>query len=241
MIDIHSHIVFQVDDGAKSLEESLKLLKKSWSQGVRKMVATPHYQKRLFPYDRENIIHNFERLQEVANLHVPDLELFLGTEIFCERDAAQIVEKKEFLTINHTPYILVEFPVGVGFLEICRELHTFSNHGYFPIVAHVERYRNLGEKEIETLVDRGNYMQINADSLLGPRIDLGAGREVRKRAKVYFKEELVHFVSSDTHDLVRRTSTMQEARERGKAMASSDYLNQVFYSNGEQMLKGIEI
>lgn len=241
MVDIHSHIVFQVDDGSKHIKESLALLRESAKQGVGKVIATPHYQKRSFPYDKEKIFSHFQALKEAGNTWVPDLELYLGMEIFCDRDAEQIIDKREFFTMNHTDYIMVEFFPNVGFQEMYQQLHEFLRTGYFPVLAHVERYENLSLSKVDRLIESGVYLQVNAANLLGPVIDLGQGREVRKRAKSYVKEEMVHFISSDMHDPIKRRSCMKEAREKVKKWVSKEVVQRMFTTNGDLLIQGIEI
>lgn len=241
IIDIHSHIVFDVDDGAKTIEDSINMIKSSYNQGVVKIVATPHYYKRLFDYDVEKIKRNFLDIKYKSSKLFPGLELYLGTEIFCSKDTFSIVEKNEFLTINSTRYVLIEFEYKCSFKEICNNINIFLMNGYIPVIAHVERYEHLDLQKVEKLIDFGCYMQINADSILKPKMFFDKYKASKNRARQYLKNELVHFVSSDMHNCTNRISKVKLALEEASKIVESDFLEDIFFNNASNVLKGIEI
>lgn len=240
MIDIHSHIVFDVDDGAIDFNESMNMLKESYVQGVRTVIATPHFHKKLFNYDLEKIKINFFKLREASKKYFPELELYLGTEVFCYDNIFEIIEKKEFLTINNTDYVLVEFAYGDSFNSVHSKLNAFFMNGYVPIIAHIERYENLNINDFERLVDGGCYLQINSSSLLKKKL-FDTDRKYKSRARKYLKNNLVHFVSSDMHNTTNRKTFMKNAFEECINIVGEEYSSEIFFKNAERVIKGIEI
>ncbi|EHE31730.1 tyrosine-protein phosphatase cpsB [Streptococcus pneumoniae 2070108] len=99
MIDIHSHIVFDVDDGPKSREESKALLEESYRQGVRTIVSTSHRRKGMFETPEEKIAENFLQVREIAKEVADDLVIAYGAEIYYTLDALEKLEKKKFLPL----------------------------------------------------------------------------------------------------------------------------------------------
>lgn len=241
MVDIHSHIVFGVDDGAKTIEDSLALIEDSYNQGVRKIVATPHYRKKLFKYDREKIANNFMKLRQEVQERYDDVELFLGCEIYCSSNYLEILEKKEFITINGTKYVLVEFRTTVSARDIKTYLYEFLLNGYIPIVAHAERYELLTVGDIEKIIDMGCYIQINSESVFKPKMFFDDFKVIKKRARLYLEKELVHFISSDMHDMNIRRTYMEKAEAELNKMLNPDYVEDIMYNNGEKIINGEEI
>ncbi len=104
MIDIHSHIVFDVDDGPKSIEESKKLLREAYSQGVRTIVSTSHRRKGMFETPEEKIATNFLKVREMAKEVADDLIIAYGAEIYYTPDVVEKLEKKLIPTLNDSRY-----------------------------------------------------------------------------------------------------------------------------------------
>ena len=94
MIDVHSHIVFDVDDGPKTLEESLDLIGESFAQGVRTIVSTSHRRKGMFETPEDKIFANFKKVKEEAEALYPDLTIFYGGELYYTSDIVEKLEKK---------------------------------------------------------------------------------------------------------------------------------------------------
>ena len=108
MVDIHSHILPGLDDGAESLEEALVMARLAVSSGIRHMAATSH--GNYYDYTLEEYRESLEKLQEELAKEAIPLKLYPGMEIFLDDDAASMVQRKELLSLNHTDYLLVEFP-----------------------------------------------------------------------------------------------------------------------------------
>ena len=206
--DMHTHILYGVDDGARSLTDSLDLISEEQNQGVQQIFLTPHYGYKFGCVDRKLLEKRFLEIQEKASKYFPDMKLYLGSELYYERNTIQHLKEGKALTMSGSRYVLVEFGVKDSYSNIFQAVYDLVYAGYLPIIAHVERYSALrnNSKAIEELVKSGAYLQVNAGSFL-------KGFPSRKAAfcKKLIKEELVYFIGSDCHDVKVRSPNMKEA------------------------------
>ncbi|MDE5994219.1 MAG: hypothetical protein K2G60_01765 [Oscillospiraceae bacterium] len=202
MIDIHSHIIYDIDDGAESIEESVRLCRQAMENGFDGIVATPHFTDYRniegFVLERDS---KLDLLRERLSEEQIDITLYSGAELFLSRGIFTAGDLDE-LTINNSRYMLCEFPLGpFNVEEGLQAITELTYRGYTPIVAHPERYyeirRNFGI--IERLLDRGVVFQVNVDSLAG-NIDL----EAQEIAVQLIKDGDARFIASDAHDIYRR-------------------------------------
>lgn len=235
-IDIHSHILFSVDDGAVDIAESVEILKESYRQGVRKIIATPHYHPTLFPYDSQKIRQHFQLLQREIHKILPDMSLYLGTEIYCSYNIENSLMERRFFTLHNTPYVLVEFSENISYKDMLKRLQLFATKSYIPIIAHIERYRYLSIKEIQHLQDAGYYLQINAESVCRCGFSWQKFLQ-KKRAITYLKAGVIHFIASDVHHTYTRKCFMKKAHQQLSRFLDSDTLEKLFYKHAENLLK----
>ena len=236
MIDIHSHIIFGVDDGAKTEVDTKDLLVESYKQGVRKIIATPHRRRGMFETDLEIIIENFKRVEEIAKEVSDDLKVYLGCEIFYREDEIENIENRKHPTLADTDYILVEFPYEMRYRDINRALNKIMFLGLTPIVAHVERYMDVDENGIHQLINMGVYIQVNAESVLKTKLIGDKHKHLKKRAKKYLDKNLVHFIASDMHNVETRKTHMKEAFEIIKNKYGLSKALELFEENQEKLL-----
>ncbi len=226
MIDIHSHIVFDVDDGSKTLEQSIKYLKEAKKVGVNKVVCTPHM-------SRDNkekalkIVKNFKELKKEADKI--GVELYLGNEIMYKENTLKLLKGRKITTLNNSKYLLVEFKRGENrnFENIINALNDFLDNGYIPILAHPEfyiNYRNIDN--YRKLKENGVLLQIDGTSLINK-----SSFKTRRFAKKLIKERLVDFVASDTHCTKKRDyKSLKKAYDKVKKI-DKNYANIIFCEN----------
>lgn len=236
LVDLHSHIVYGVDDGARTIEEALAMVQAAYDQGVRYLLATPHYHRHLFHYSRALIEERFVKLCRAVKKHLPDMNLYLGCEVFCTYGMEMHLQKPEFLTIHDTNKVLLEFHPTVSFAEISRHVHDFQLFGYEVILAHVERYACLDRERLQALAERHCLLQINAGNLLPPKLLVDPKRAVKKRARAYVKEGLVHLVASDMHDLDRRAPFLAQAYDEVLRLGSEEQAQRLFVDQPMEVL-----
>ncbi len=213
MIDIHSHIVFDVDDGPDTLEESLALIKESYSQGVRTIVSTSHRRKGMFETPEEKIFTNFSVVKEEVEKIYDDLTLCFGGELYYSNDIPEKLSKNQVPRMNGTRFALVEFSMTTPWKEIHTGLSQVLMQGVTPIVAHIERYNALefNKGRVKELIDMGCYTQINSSHVLKAKLFGDKYKVFKKRARYFLEENLVHCVASDMHNTGERKPYMKEA------------------------------
>lgn len=238
MIDIHSHVIFGVDDGAKTIEDSLALLKASYGQGVRAVIATSHRRKGMFETPEVDILRNFEVLKAKAAQELPDLALYYGAEIYYSDQAVEHLEAGLCPHLADTRFILVEFSMNTPLKTIQTGLSRLLRLGLTPVVAHIERYHALeGQVEqVKALIDMGCLMQVNASHILKARLLGDPLKAMKKRAHFFLERQLVHFVASDMHHINQRPSHMAEAYQLVEKKYGLAYAKQIFVDNQQRLL-----
>ncbi|CZT39454.1 capsular polysaccharide biosynthesis protein Cps4B [Streptococcus agalactiae] len=239
MIDIHSHIVFDVDDGPKTLEESLSLIEESYRQGVRIIVSTSHRRKGMFETPEDIIFKNFSIVKHEAEKRFEHLQILYGGELYYTSDMLEKLKLKQIPTLNNTKFALIEFSMQTSWKDIHTALSNVLMLGITPVVAHIERYNALeNQKErVKEIINMGCYTQINSSHILKQKLFNDKHKRFKKRARYFLKENLVHFVASDMHNLDVRPPFLAEAykiicRDFGKERA-----NQLFIENAQSILK----
>lgn len=194
-VDIHSHVLPCIDDGARDIAESLQIIKEAVDSGVKEMVLSPHLS--FNGMDLDGITYKFESLCKVVSESSLDISLHLGAELILSPELPKWIKEDKRLTINGKGrYALIELPFfGIPMYtdSVFFELMTM---GVIPIWAHPERCVEVSKdyRILTNYVDNGALLQINAGSLLGKY-----GREAKKTAISMVKNGLCHILASDTH------------------------------------------
>lgn len=202
MIDIHSHIIYDIDDGAVNIVESVELCRQAFHNGFDGIVATPHFTNY---YDIDGFVlerdSKLELIRERLAEEKIDIALYSGAELYLSR-AVFMAGDLDPLTINDSQYMLCEFPLGpFNIDEGLSELSELTSRGYTPVVAHPERYYAIrhDKRLVDWILERGAVFQVNADSL-GGNLDSLAQRI----AVDLIKRGVAKFIASDAHDKYRR-------------------------------------
>ncbi|MDD2229156.1 MAG: capsular biosynthesis protein [Candidatus Cloacimonetes bacterium] len=195
MIDIHTHILPNIDDGAKDTLDSLAQLAQMEAGGVKRAYLTSHYFRGHYQYDRSEYDLKFEELKAKAKETNLNIELYPGFEIFLQSDIL-IDIKKHSLTMGNSPYLLIESELNGLPNDFYSNIYPLLRAGYKPILAHAERYVSIMRKPsiAESLTHRNLYIQTNAGSLLGHY-----GEKVMKTAWTLVNNGWTHFIASDDH------------------------------------------
>ena len=188
MIDIHSHVIPFVDDGSRSLESSLSMLKTAEGCGVTDIICTPHYRRSMFETPREKIQENFDKL---VSANETGVKLHLGQEIAYNPKIFEKLGSGEIMTYCGTNYILLEFSY-TNFIDIAGVVFESKLRGYKPVIAHIERYEYLDIDDVEELHYNGALIQVNADSLF-------FGSHYHGVSHKYLKKGFVDFIANDMH------------------------------------------
>ena len=207
-VDVHSHFIPGIDDGAKTMDDSLTLLKAMQDFGYRKVITTPHVMSDYYKNTPEIILGGLEDVRKAAKEAGLTIEIDAAAEYNVDSDLEEKIEKGQILTFGDN-YVLFELPFSSEPSNIKQCIFSFQTHGYRPILAHVERYEFWHDKpeKIESMLDRGVKLQLNINSLSG-----FYGPRVKKVAEKLIDRGIIDLVGSDCHhvghiDLMKKTST----------------------------------
>lgn len=206
-VDVHSHFIPGIDDGAKDLEDSLNLLAEFEALGYKKVITTPHVMSDYYRNTPEIILSGLDKVREAKEKRGLKIEIDAAAEYNLDADFEPKIEAGELLTFGDN-YVLFELPFLAEPPMTNDIIWKLQTKGYKPVLAHVERYgfwHNQWEK-IEALKDRGVYIQLNINSLTGHY-----GPDVKRIGEKLIDHDLVDLVGSDCHNL-NHVGLMQRAR-----------------------------
>lgn len=197
MTDVHSHILFGIDDGSRTISESVELLKKLKSVGFNNVILTPHFiLDSTYNSNYESNIKIYNELKERLLNENIDINIYLGNEIFIDKNVPTLLEKNIITSLNGTKYVLVEFPMHNKLLNIEDILYEIRSKGYEVVIAHPERYDAFKEDYsiVDTLREDGFLFQSNYSSILGYY-----GKDSIKLLKYMLKRHYIDFLGTDIH------------------------------------------
>lgn len=232
MVDIHSHVLPGLDDGARTIEDSVSMLNLAADAGTTDIVATSHANTE-YVWDQAKVDAGVRQVQAAAGNRIrvhPGCEMHLTFDNI--NDA--IANPKKY-TIAHRHWLLVEFSDFIIFQNTGDILHRLRDAGMLPIVAHPERNQILQNKfeSLAQWVLEGAYLQLTAQSLTGT-----FGAAIRKYSERLIEKGLVHFVASDAHDSSYRTPKLDEAHKWLAARYGEEYANAVTTDNPQAAIQG---
>ena len=196
MIDIHSHVLPQMDDGASSWDISLKMCRQASEDGVKTIVATPHTLNGMYENHPQAIEEKVKILnQKLKENNIP-LQVLPGSEVHLSADIIEKIKKQKILTLNKSSYILLEFPHTQVPLHIEEILFQIQIMGITPIFSHVERNLEFQRKPdlLAKLIQKGALAQLTAASLFG-----AFGPITKKFAQKLLDNDLIYCIASDAH------------------------------------------
>lgn len=197
MVDIHSHILHNIDDGASTMEESIQMLEASIASGVNAIVATPHLYPGHYTAPTQERDKRMEALgAEVQRRELP-IEIIAGRECFFSPAIYDYEKDLGKLTINDNgKYLLIESPMQEIPKYVTQMIFEIQVQGVTPIIAHVERYADIISDPNRTLkyIDVGCLMQVNIGSVFGRY-----GETIRRTAEILLTHRMAHIVASDMH------------------------------------------
>ena len=209
MIDLHNHIVYEIDDGSKNIEMSENMAKIAVNEGINTIVATPHYIYGANIYTKEFLLERISQLNEMFKQKGIDLTVLPGNELMIDQHIVKDIVAGKCLTLNNSKYILVEFPqIGIP-KESESILYSIITKGYIPIIAHPERYSEI-QKNPKFIVDylqMGCITQLNSTSIIGL-----SGELAKKTAQILLENNAAHLVSTDSHSDRKRSPKILECK-----------------------------
>ena len=230
MIDMHTHILPNIDDGSESMEETIKMLKEAKEAGFTDIITTSHYIENSYDItkrERKNIINEIKSKSDIENINI---KLYNGAEAYISNNIYELIEKEELPTLNNSKYLLMELPMNNKVLYLENVIYSLESKGITPIIAHPERYSYVQKdiKFVEELVERGVLFQANYGSIIGKY-----GNDASKSVKKLLKKKLIHFLGTDTHKSNSIYTQMNIILKKLEKITGKEYLELLSVINPE--------
>lgn len=206
IVDLHNHVLFDIDDGASIIETAHSMVATAAEQGTQLLVCTPHYD-----FEYKQIRQDCEERLAALQAQAPDgITLVLGLEVYLQANIAKLYDQHRIWTLNNSRYMLIELPMREYPEYTEKVLTELLQRGVVPIIAHPERNQQMRENPAlaQTLAELGCQFQLNLSSLLGRH-----GERIQQVAQTFLEQELYCCVGSDAHNESTRPMLMQAGRE----------------------------
>jgi len=235
LIDIHTHLIPNVDDGADSIEETLRLAQAAVEEGISHTVLTPHHNRYWVTNEKNDVIKLTQKVEQAIQKADIPLIVSPSQEIRMNEEFSEELFADNYLSLDgNGRYYLVEFSWDKFPAFAPAYLQEMIDANIVPVIAHPERQRPFLENPdlLRSLIQMGCISQVTATSITG-----GYTKEIQQAAHDMMAENLIHVIASDAHDTVVRPFNMVNALNTIKedyGTAYKDYLK----SNGEKIFKG---
>lgn len=210
MIDIHNHLLMNVDDGPTSEDEVLNLLHQAIDQGITNIMLTPHHHAGPYMTPKETVLEKLQEIQKLIDDNELDINVHHGQEIRINETIIKDLESGFNTSLNDSQYILVEMPFTdlPPFYETV--IDALIEKGYTPVIAHPERCAEIVEnpEHLYQLVNKGALAQVTAASVTGD-----FGEDLQETALKLIESNLIHVVASDAHHADVRPFMLRKAFE----------------------------
>lgn len=236
MIDIHCHILPDLDDGADSLEEALEMARLAAYSGVTDIIATPHFRGEPEALEmNEEIDRRYRQLREALERWKLPVRLHRGAEILCTPQTPALAREGLLPTLGKTRYVLTEFYFNESFGFMDSTLQKIAAAGYTPVVAHPERYEAVqwDPERLWGWANQGFVFQLNKGSVLGT-----LGFRAEQAANELLELGLAHLLASDAHNCDRRTTNMEGLRRWAEECCDPECAHMLLSKNPGRILNG---
>ncbi len=234
MIDFHSHIIPNIDDGSKSMEDTLAMVKEAKSVGFTDIVATSHYIENYYETDEEIRKEFVKQIQS----KVDGINIIIGNEIYVTQNIVNLLKEKRASTINNTHYVLFELPMNSNILYLKDVIFSLLENRYIPIIAHPERYSYVQKNPnwVIEYIDMGVLFQANLGSAIGMY-----GKDAQKTLELLLKNNMIHFLGSDAHRKNSVYKHIPETIKRIEKIIGSEMTYQLTTANPNLILEDKKI
>ena len=194
MIDLHCHIIPEIDDGSQSLEESIEMARSAYKLGYREIICTSHYG--FGKYENENYREKFHELSKALIKEEIPIKIRVGNELYLDLEGLEAAADGRVNTLGKSHYILVEAVYGMTSQSLIGGIEKIIDLGYKPVLAHVERYFFLTMSDVRKMEKLGVVLQVNLSSF---------SNALKKRTRALLENNLIHIVASDSHGTRKRS------------------------------------
>ena len=233
MIDIHNHLLYGIDDGSKSIEDSVNIIGQMSRIGYTDIILTPHYishSKYNSPRDKNLVL--LENLRNALSQNGININLYLGNEIYINHHIGDLLDNGKISSLNGSKYLLIELPMN-GEYDYMDVFEDLIYDGYKVILAHPERYHAFQRDfdKIYDLEEIGVYFQCNIESILG-----SYGKGAIRMVKRMYKEKKVSFLATDIHHKKRDYGKFDKAKKKIRKYLSSSEIEELLVKNPSKII-----
>lgn len=236
MIDLHCHIIPGVDDGAEDCETALAMAKMAWEHGTKVIAATSHFNRPDQPMDMEpkDILSALSSFKTQLQQENCPIRIAQGMELFATPDLPWLLDHNQYLTLNGSDYLLVEFFFDERLSFMNWAIDEIQNHGLTPVIAHPERYEAIHRRPgvLADWFSQGSIIQLNKGSILSE-----LGERAEDTAWWILERGLAHAVASDAHSDEFRTPDLEDARRLLEKELDEPYAALLFEGNPRRLLR----
>lgn len=237
-VDIHSHILYGIDDGSKSLEESIEIIKQHIEMGFKDIILTPHYiENSKYETNNKEKKKLLETLKKELKKQNIDINLYLGNEVFVNNTLE--IDKEKIEKLNNSKYLLIEFPMGEKPKNINNIIYELKIQGIIPVIAHPERYTFVQEHPniVDEWVEEGALLQSNYGSIVGVY-----GENAKKAVKKLLKKNVISVLATDIHYPNNKIyQNIEKSRKKIKKIIGEEKYIELTITNPKKIIENKEI
>ena len=196
MIDFHTHILPNIDDGSRSIDETFNLIKEAKEAGFEGIVLTSHYIEKYYETNVPERDVWVNAISENLRNKGMDIDVYLGNEIYMSDNIIELLEDGKATTMNDTSYVLFELPMNAEPMNLYDMVYEMQQYKIVPILAHPERYSfvQTDPELIYDLIDKGVLMQANYGSIIGQY-----GKKAQMIVQKFLENNMIHMLGTDVH------------------------------------------
>lgn len=234
MIDMHSHILPNIDDGSQSIEESVSMLREAKKAGFTAIVSTSHFIEEVYNVSKEEREEIIKKLEERLYDENIDIKIYNAAEAYISTNLNAFIKEEKLPTINGTKYLLIELPMNSEIIYLDRIIEQLKENQIIPIIAHPERYSYVQKnpKILWGLIEEGVLFQSNYGSIIGEY-----GKTAEKTVKKLLKNNMIHFLGTDAHRSKSIYTKMDEALKKIIKLIGEEKLELLSKVNPQKVLQ----
>ena len=226
MIDIHNHIIYGVDDGSRSLDESMKMVEIYMENGFDSIIATSHYDRSRYMVSPDEIREKSSILNKECQKRGLDFKIYSGHEVQIEPNILDYFEKGMVQSLNNSRFILLELPFINKAIYAKDLIYKAQLEGYVPIIAHAERYAYSDISYIKEFIKLGALVQVNYSSMKSHK-DLMEG---------LLKRNMVHILATDAHQSEWRSPKIGDYKEEIVDLVGDGKFEEISTTNPKRII-----